>query len=446
MFGFLTKSLSNVIDKISGRGILSNKELQTLRDEILKVLVNADVNLAVAQWTVEKIAEKFKALKVSSSIDVRSVILRSSFEVLKDLLGAEPRELKPKGKPPLKILFVGLQGSGKTTTVAKLGFFLKKKKKKDCLLVSVDKYRPAAFEQLEELASKAKLRVFRSPSQDPLETVKLALEEAKKIGSDAILVDSAGRTELNEALMMELTELKSALEPDEVLLVVDSMVGQAISSVAVKFDGCVGLTGIIATKADSDAKGGGILSVKWQTGKPVLFLGVGERIEDLEPFIPERFASRILGLGDIKTLIEHTNEIITPQDAQKVASKLESGSLTLDDFLDQLQSFEKIGSFSRFISLVPGLGQIANSIRDEEVLKKLKKIKAIILSMTKAERKDAKLLSDASRIRRITKGSGSSEDEVRQLVNQFKLMIELAPKLARVDPRSLLSQIGNFKF
>lgn len=439
MFSQLSSKILEILRKATSRGYVSERVLKEYADSVRDSLIDADTALAVADYVRDRILERGKTLRIEKAVNSDLQLLKITYEVIKGILGDAEPSLVPKGKPPVVVLFVGLQGSGKTTTVAKYGYYIKKKFKKEVLLCSVDVYRPGALDQLAELAVSNKLKFHGLKGDNPVVLAKAYLEYARIQGFEYLLIDTAGRLEVDERMMSEIQEIKTAINPAAVILVVDSMIGQAVVSVADRFHRQLGVTGVIASKFDSDTKGGGVLSTRWVTGAPILFVGTGERIDDLEPFVPGRVASRLLGQGDLEGLREKVEDVVDPKTSEQTLKRLQMGQFTFQDFVDQLDTVSKMGSFSRLLGMIPGFGSLANMIKDEHVVEKMKQFKAIVQSMTKEERENDSVLNE-SRLQRIAKGSGVKLDDVRTFVNQFRQMKNIIPQLSKMSPQALLNK------
>ncbi|WP_038042309.1 signal recognition particle protein [Thermus tengchongensis] len=429
MFAKLAGRLQEAIDRLRGRGRITEEDLKATLREIRRALMEADVNLEVAKAFVESVREKSLGQKVLESLTPAEVVLATVYEALKEALGGEPRF--PTLKNQNLWFLVGLQGSGKTTTAAKLALFYKGKGRRP-LLVAADTQRPAAREQLRILGEKIGVPVLEVQDGESFESIRRRVEErARQEVRDLILVDTAGRLQIDEPLMAELARLKEAMNPDEVLLVLDAMTGQEALSVAKAFDERVGVTGLILTKLDGDARGGAALSARHVTGKPIYFAGVSERPEGLEPFYPDRLASRILGMGDVATLAEKVRaaglEAETPKSAKE---------LTLEDFLKQMQNLKRLGSFSEILAMLPGVGKaLPAGLQVDD--KAIKRLEAIVLSMTPEERKDPRILN-ASRRKRIARGSGTSVQEINRFIKAFEETKALMKSLEKNKGRGLM--------
>ena len=419
----LTNAFSDVVRNVTGKAKISEKNIEEAVDKIKMALLEADVNLRVVRRFVNSTIEEAKGEKVLRSVDPGQQFIKIVHDKIVALLGDSKTDLHLKGPDTQSvILFLGLQGSGKTTSATKLAARLKKEGRNP-VLAACDLVRPAAIDQLCVMAEKAGVPVYKEDvklpgtAKDAVRIAKNAKEYAKKNGHDIVIVDTAGRLQVDEAMMAEIADIKSAVKPDELVLVADSMTGQNAVDIAKAFDEALGLTGVILTKFDSDARGGAALSLKSITGKPILFVGTGEKIEDFEPFHPERIASRILGMGDIVSLVEKAQETIDMEEAEKLQKKMASNEFTLQDMLEQLQRVKKMGPMQSLMEMIPGLaGQISEQDIDTSGMKVQE---AIILSMTKKERANH-LIIGPSRRKRIAKGSGTSVAEVNRLIKQFE--------------------------
>lgn len=413
----IAAKFSDILREVSGKSRITEKNIEETLEEVKKALLEADVNLRVVRRFINHTLEEAKGEKVLRSVTPGQQFVKIIYDRMVTLLGDERQDLTLKGPDTLSvILLCGLQGSGKTTTAAKLARLLKGKGRRP-LLVAADLQRPAAVEQLLTLGKSIEIPVFTLPTTNPLEVVKEARSYAVKNLIDTLIVDTAGRLQIDEALMEELRKVKEVLAPDEVLLVADAMTGQNAVEIAKTFNERIGITGIILSKFDSDARGGAALSLKSVTEKPIKFIGVGEKIEDLEPFYPERIASRILGMGDVVSLVEKAQQAIDQKEAEELRYKIESASFTLADFLEQFQRMRKLGSLQSIVEMIPGLsGQLKDQELDE---KELKHQEAIILSMTPEERENYRIIGP-SRRKRIARGSGTSVFEVNQLLKRFE--------------------------
>ncbi|HHU36341.1 MAG TPA: signal recognition particle protein [Treponema sp.] len=412
----LTGTFSDIVRRIGGKSQISEKNIEDAVEEIKIALLEADVNLRVVRRFVNATIEEAKGEKVLRAVDPGQQFIKIVHDRIVALLGDERQELRLKGPDTQSvILFLGLQGSGKTTSAAKLAARLLREGRKP-LLAACDLVRPAAIEQLCVLGEKIGVSVYREESRDALKVAKNALVHAKKNGFDTLIVDTAGRLQIDEAMVGEIVAIQKALSPVETVLVADAMTGQNAVDIAKTFDEKVGLTGIILTKFDSDARGGAALSLRSITGKPILFIGVGENIDDLEPFYPDRLAGRILGMGDIVSLVEKAQETIDVKEAAELQKKMAKETFDLQDMLDQLERVDKMGSIQSMLDMIPGMaGQINEEDLDTSALKSQK---AIIQSMSKKERGNH-LIIGPSRRKRIARGSGTSVGEVNKLIKQF---------------------------
>jgi signal recognition particle subunit SRP54 len=419
MFASLGERLQGVFNRLRGRGKLSDKDVEAALREIRLALLEADVNYKVVKDFVEKVKVRAVGHEVLSSLTPAQQVIKIVSEELTAIMGGAQAPLIIKGSEnkPSVVMMVGLQGSGKTTSCAKLALYLRKKGKNP-LLVSVDVYRPAAMKQLEILGSQIGVPVF-CQGNTPLEIAEAGLKKALSQGNDVLLLDTAGRLHIDEEMMKEIREIKNVLNPEEVLLVVDAMTGQDAVSVATEFDKQMEINGLILTKMDGDARGGAALSAYFVTGKPIKFMGVGEKIESLEPFHPDRVARRILGMGDVLSLIEKAEASLDLEKSKKLADKLKKAEFTLEDFLDQIQQLRNMGPLDQIMGMIPGMSglkQLKNVSLDND---QLKKIEAIICSMTPEERANPTIIN-GSRRKRIAVGSGTSIQEINRLLKQFE--------------------------
>ena len=417
IFEGLAEKLQDTFDKLKGKGKLSESDVKSALREVKLALLEADVNFKVVKNFISKVEERAVGKEVLDSLTPGQQVIKIVNEELTDLMGGAQSKVEYASDPPTVIMLTGLQGAGKTTTAGKLAKrFIKDGK--DPLLVAADVYRPAAIKQLQVLGERLEQPVFSmGDKQNPVDIAKAAISRAESNGNDVVILDTAGRLHIDEELMDELSQIKSAVVPDEILLVVDSMTGQDAVNVADKFDDTLGIDGVVLTKLDGDARGGAALSISSVTGKPIKFAGVGEKLEDLEPFHPDRMASRILGMGDVLSLIEKAEEEMDQKKAQELEEKLRKNEFTLEDFMDQLEQVRNMGSFKEILNMIPGVG---NKIKDLDMDEgQLDKIEAIISSMTKEEKRDPEMIK-GSRRRRIANGSGTEVQDVNRLLKQFK--------------------------
>ncbi|MCR4725797.1 MAG: signal recognition particle protein [Clostridia bacterium] len=426
-FDGLGTRLNHIFSKMKNKGALTELEIKQAMREVRIALLEADVNFTVAKNFIAAVTEKAVGEEVLKSLTPTQQVIKIVNEELINLLGGAHTKLAVADRPPTIILMCGLQGSGKTTMCGKLGMMLKKSGKRPAL-VACDVYRPAAILQLQKVGEKAGVPVIEKGQIAPLKIVKHALDVAEKSGYDTLIVDTAGRLHIDEALMGELEELKAFLKPQEILLVVDSMTGQDAVNVAEKFNELLDITGVILTKLDGDTRGGAALSIKAVTGKSVRYCGTGEKMGDIEPFHPERMASRILGMGDVLTLIEKAQEAFSEEEARALEKKLRESSFTLSDYLVQLDKMKKMGNLTQMIGMIPGLSQKLNG-QDLQVDEgKIARTKAIIQSMTEKERNNPDLIK-ASRKKRIAAGSGTEISDVNALLKQFEATREMMKRM-----------------
>lgn len=425
LFSSLSERFNHIFSKLTKRGRLTELEIKESMREVRIALLEADVNYMVAKDFIKKVSEKAVGDEVLKSLTPAQQVIKIVRDELTELMSSNSQKLTIASNPPTIIMLCGLQGAGKTTMCAKLGAHLKKSGKKP-LLVACDIYRPAAISQLQVVGKQANVDVFERGTQNPVKTAKEAIEHAKKQGYDVVILDTAGRLHINEELMDELKNIKSSVHPTEILLTLDSMTGQDAVNVAEAFNNALDVTGFILTKLDGDTRGGAALSIKAITGKPIKFTGVGEKIGDIEPFYPDRIASRILGMGDVLSLIEKAQEAVTEEEAKAMEKKFRENSFTLDDYLVQIESMKKMGSLKDIISMIPGLGSKLKGVEIDE--RELQINKHIIQSMTPEERHDPDIIK-ASRRQRIAKGSGTSVQQVNKLLRQFAQSKEMMKQM-----------------
>ncbi len=427
MFDSLSEKLNAVFKKLSGKGKLSEADVDAALREVRLALLEADVNFKVVKDFLTRVRERAVGEEVMRSLSPAQTVIKIVNEELITTLGA-PAKIDLSGAPPHVVMLIGLQGSGKTTTAAKLALQLRKHSQKP-LLVAADTQRPAAIQQLETLGKQLDIPVHSESNTVPPPTICAnAVQRAGGGAYSVVILDTAGRLHIDDDLMRELEQIKAKAKPQEVLLVVDAMTGQEAVRVADEFHKRVGLTGLILTKVDGDARGGAALSVRSVTGVPIKYLGVGEKTDALEQFLPDRLASRILGMGDVLTLIEKAQETMDQEQAQKAAQKLLSAQFNFEDFLEQLQAIKKMGPLSQLLGMVPGLSQVTKDMPSDVTDKQMKRIEAIINSMTREERQRPDVLNGARR-KRIATGSGTSVQEVNQLMSQFKQMQRMMQQL-----------------
>ena len=426
LFASLSERLNHIFSKLTKRGKLTELEIRTAMREVRIALLEADVNIGVAKQFIAEVSEKAVGQKILESLNPAQQVIKVVNDELIALMGSGNAKLEVSPKPPTVIMMCGLQGAGKTTLCGKLALQLKKQGKKP-LLVACDVYRPAAITQLQVVGGKADTEVFEKGTQAPPKTAKQAVEYAKKMGYDTVVIDTAGRLHIDDALMKELEEIKREVEVTEILLTVDAMTGQDAVNVAKTFNERLNLTGVILTKLDGDTRGGACLSIKAVTGKPIKFIGVGEKLTDLEPFYPERMASRILGMGDVLTLIEKAQEAVSEKQAKELERKMREASFTLTDYLDQFEALKKMGGAGALAAMLPGMGKLKINENDIDE-KQMDRMKAIILSMTPKERDNPQIIN-SSRKRRIALGSGSNVQDINKLLKQFEQAKELMKRM-----------------
>ncbi|MEG3038817.1 MAG: signal recognition particle protein [Erysipelotrichaceae bacterium] len=419
-FESLTSRMNQALKNITGKGKLSEKNMNDMLREVRMSLLEADVNYKVVKDFIDKIKLQAEGVEVMQSLNPGQMVVKIVHDEIVELLGTQEASIQYKDEGITSIMMVGLQGTGKTTAAAKIANVIAKKQSRKPLLVACDIVRPAAIEQLQTLGASINVEVFSAGIQTKaLETAKLALEYAKNNNFDTVIFDTAGRLHIDEELMQELSDIKAYVKPDDILLTVDAMTGQDIVNVAQSFHDQLEVTGLVLTKLDGDARGGGVLSVRAITQVPVKFVGLGEKIDDLDIFYPTRMADRILGMGDIMTLVEQAQDKMDLQAGERSAKRMMQGIFTLQDMLEQFQQIKKMGSFSSMMKLIPGMGQMAGQINEAKSDDQMKKFEAIILSMTKAEREDPSILK-ASRKNRIAAGSGCKVLELNQLLSRYE--------------------------
>ena len=418
LFSSLSEKLNHIFSKLTKRGKLTELEIKEAMREIRVALLEADVNYLVAKEFIANVSEKAVGEKVMQSLTPGQQVIKIVNEELTILMGSEQSKLVFSSNPPTIIMMCGLQGAGKTTMCGKLATHLKQQGKKS-LLVACDIYRPAAIEQLKVIGKQAGAQVFDKGTQNPVKTAEQAIEYAKSYGFDVVIIDTAGRLHINEELMAELEKIKEKVKPDEILLTVDSMTGQDAVTVADTFNKRLEVTGVVLTKLDGDTRGGVALSIKKVTGKPIKFCGVGEKLGDIEPFYPDRMASRILGMGDVLSLIEKAQQAISEEEAKKIEEQFRQNSFTFEDYLNQVERLKKMGNLKDLVAMIPGLGnKLGGALKDfDDSI--IDKNKAIIQSMTKKERLNPSIIN-GSRKKRIALGSGTTIQEVNALLKQFE--------------------------
>ncbi len=438
-FESLSDKLQRAFKKLTGKGKLNEANVKEAMREVRMALLEADVNYLVVKDFIKKVTERSVGTEILSSLNAGQQVIKIVNEELTALMGGSNARLTWSSSVPTIFLLCGLQGAGKTTMAGKLAGYLKKTGKKP-LLAACDIYRPAAIKQLQVVGEKAGVPVFEKGTQNPVITAREAVEHARYYGNDVLIIDTAGRLHIDEALMEELAQIKAAVRPQEILLTVDAMTGQDAVNVAQSFNEKLGIDGVIVTKLDSDTRGGAALSVRAVTGKPIKFSGTGEKLSDIEPFHPERMASRILGMGDVLTLIEKATEAMDLKEQEKIARAKQPTDLTLEDFLDQMQQLKKMGPLQNVLGMLPGVGnKLKNAEIDDDAMKKPE---AIIQSMTPRERRNPDVLN-ASRRKRIAAGAGVTVQDVNQLMRQFDQMRKMMKQMMG-NKRGLARGMRNF--
>jgi signal recognition particle subunit SRP54 len=441
MFEDLSLKFESIFKKLRGRGKLSESNVKDALKEVRLALLEADVNYKVVKDFIVGVQERAIGQEVLRSITPAQQLIKIVNDQLTTLLGKERTEVKFTAQPPTIFMLVGLQGSGKTTACGKLARHFRKKGRFP-LLVAADVYRPAAKDQLGILGKTLDIPVF-STADDPVKICRAAVEHARKEGKDLVIIDTAGRLHIDEPLMQELSNIKKEVSPQEIILVADAMTGQDAVNIAKTFEEKIGLDGIFLTKMDGDARGGAALSVRAVTGKPIKFVGVGEKLDQLETFYPDRMASRILGMGDVVSLVEKAQEAVDLEQAEKLEEKLRKESFTLNDFYDQLQQLKKMGPLESILEMIPGMGgKMLRGLKIDE--KAMGRVEAIINSMTNEEKQKPHLV-DGSRRKRIAMGSGTSVQDINQLLKQFFMMQKMIKKATKMDIKKLEKGFMSFR-
>lgn len=431
IFSGLSDKLNNIFGKLTRRGKLTESDIRQAMREVRIALLEADVNLSVAKNFIATVSEKAVGEEILKNLSPAQQVIKIVNDELTSLMGSSNSKLEVSPNPPTVIMMCGLQGAGKTTLSGKLALHLRKQGKKP-LLVACDIYRPAAINQLKVVGSSINIEVFERGTTNPVKVAKEAVEYAKKFGFDTVILDTAGRLHIDEQLMTELENIVKEVHPTEILLTVDSMTGQVAVNVAETFNARLEITGVVLTKLDGDTRGGACLSIKAVTGKPIKFCSVGEKLSDLEPFYPDRMANRILGMGDVLSLIEKAQEAVSEEQMKKMEKKLKNASFTLSDYLEQFEMVKNMGGVGKLIGMMPGMGSKMKINEDDIDESKIEKIKAIILSMTEKERNDPSVLN-YSRKMRIANGSGTTIQDVNKLLKQFE------------QTKSMMKQLKNGK-
>ena len=439
-FDSLSERLNGALRNISGKGKLTDKNMEDMLKEIRLALLEADVNYKVVKDFLVRVKEKSLGEEVIKSVDPGQMVVKIVHDEIVELLGSNEAKLNFKDSGISVIMLVGLQGTGKTTSIAKIANIAKNKLNRNAMLIAADVIRPAAIEQLQTLGKAIDVEVFsQGVETSALDTVKNGLAYAKQKGYDTVFIDTAGRLHIDEALMQELKDIEAYAMPDEILLTVDAMTGQDIVTVAKSFNESLNITGLIVTKFDGDSRGGGVLSVKAITNVPIKFVGQGEKIEDMDIFYPDRMADRILGMGDIVSLVEKAQEKMDLEASEKAAKRMMEGQFTLEDMLVQFEQIQKMGPLSGIMKLIPGINQYANMISDEDSEKQMKRTKAIIQSMTPYERSHPETLRSSMK-RRIANGSGTTVNDVNKLLNQFDKMKTMMNAMASLNKKGKMNE------
>ncbi len=442
MLDNFSSKVSKIFDAISGKKFISEDDLNVTMREIRMALLEADVSLVIAKDFIEKVKAEALGQQVLKSISAGQMVVKIVHDELVKLLGSRRSEIHFETRSPVIIMLVGLQGAGKTTSAGKLALRLKNKNRKKVLLASLDTYRPAAQEQLEILAKKTETDIVEIiAGQKPLEITKRAIQKAHDLGSEVLILDTAGRTHLNEELMQELLEIKKLANPIEILLVVDALIGQDAINVAQNFNERLELTGVILTRLDGDSRGGAALTMKAATNCPIKFIGVGEKLDELEEFNPDRIASRIIGMGDVVSLVEKAQEMFDAKDMETSAKKMQKGQFDLNDLLSQIRNMKKMGGMGSMLKFLPGASKLKEhlgKLGDAET--EMMRQEALILSMTPKERAKPEMLT-SSRKHRIARGAGSNIQEVNRLLKKYKQIQKMMKKFGKVDPSKLSQMI-----
>ena len=430
MLDALSSKIQGILGKVGRRNRLTEKEIEEALREIRIALLEADVNLQVVRQFVDQVHQRLVGAQVSGGLTPTQEVIKSVAAQLQEMLGEESKGIDFAPTPPTVVMMVGLQGSGKTTTAAKLALMLKGKGRSP-LLVAADVYRPAAIEQLRQLGSDIGVPVVSGDEKHPVEIALQGLSEARNKLRDVVLIDTAGRLHIDETLMEELNQIKKAVGPHEILFVADAMAGQDVANVAKSFDDRIDITGVVLTKMDGDARGGAALSIKGITGKNIKFVGVGEKIDQLESFYPDRLASRILGMGDVLSLIEQAEQAFDAQEAEKIQKRMLEGTITLEDLRKQIEGLKKMGSMESILEMIPGMGNMKQMVGNTQFNEKeLSHMEAVILSMTPRERMKPSMIT-GSRKRRIAKGSGTSVQMVNRVLKQHAQMVKMMKGLKK---------------
>ena len=430
MFEQLTDRLEGVLKNLRGEGKLTEENVSTALREVRRAFLEADVSFDVTREFVQAVKAKALGADVLQSVSPGQMIVKISHDELVQTMGGVQREIDLSGTPPCGILMCGLQGSGKTTFAGKLALWLRSKKKRKVLLVAADVYRPAAIDQLVTLGKSLGVEVWQEGQGDPVKICENALEHARKNGFDTVIYDTAGRLQIDDQLMQELEKIQAAVKPSETLFVADAMIGQEAVNGAAEFHRRLAFTGVCLSKLDGDARGGAALSIRKATGAPVLFVGVGEKLHELEPFHPDRLAGRILGMGDVVSLVEKAQEVVDAKEAKSLTRKLLNNTFDLEDFLGQLRAVKQMGPLKSVLGMLPGMGQLSDMVDEKQI----NRVEAIISSMTPKERREPRILN-GSRRKRIALGSGTTAQQVNQVLAQFEQMKKMTKQLSAMATR-----------
>ena len=434
MFSQITDKLEGTLQKLRGNHQLTEENVTEALREVRRAFLEADVNFAVTKEFVNNVKEKALGGDVLRSVQPGQMIVKIINDELVRIMGGEAKEIDFKGKKPFGILMAGLQGSGKTTFTGKLALYLRSKKKKNPLLVAADVYRPAAIKQLQVLGKSLGIEVYEEGLGNPVEIVKNAKQYAKDNGFDTIIYDTAGRLQIDEELMAELDAVKAEVQPDEVFFVADAMIGQEAVNVAEEFNNRLAVTGVCLSKMDGDTRGGAALSILKKTGAPIRFVGTGEKLQQLELFHPDRMANRILGMGDVVSLVEKAQDVINEKDAKSLTKKILNNKFDLDDFLNQLRTIKKLGPLKDIMGMIPGMNKMGGAL-DQVNDKELVYVEAILSSMTPKERRHPRII-DGSRRKRIAMGSGTTVQKVNQLLKQFEDMKKMMKQMGQMAKKA----------
>ena len=443
-FENLADKLQAAFKKLNSRGKLTEKDVKDAMREVRMALLEADVNYLVVKDFVKRVTDRAVGEQIFGTLNAGQTVIKIVREEMTALMGGTNARLEFTGNPPTVIMLIGLQGAGKTTLAGKLAGMLQKQGKKP-MLVAADVYRPAAIKQLQVVGSQVEVPVFEMGQDDPVGIVRAAKREAIRSLRDVMIVDTAGRLQIDDNLMQELENIKQEVAPQEILLVVDAMTGQEAVNVAKTFDERLGITGVVLTKLDGDTRGGAALSIRAVTGKPIKFSSIGEKLDQIEPFHPDRMASRILGMGDVLTLIDKASALVDEKKAADLEQKLRKNQFTLEDFLDQFAQMRKMGGMNDMLAMLPGGSKIAAEVDEDEMNKNMARTEAIILSMTPKERRDPRILN-ASRKRRIAAGSGTTVQQINQLLKQFEQTQAMVKQFGQMGKKGRKGMKMPFKF